>query len=423
MLEEDGRATPIRAPDGLRRSRRPALGAPGRGDGDPRRPSLHGQNRHRPQSSPSRSPSGRDPVGARNPTPSPSPWVCSRSRWPGGRSPSVSQRTLGCRRRQTPLGQGLRPRVGTPPARLGRAGRGPPLHRRHARHDRPELRAKARRMKLRYGIRAIVIDYLQLLTSPTQARESRQVEVSEISRSIKSIARELRDPRPVPRAAQPRRREPRGQPPRMSDLRESGSIEQDADVVMLLHREAYYHRGDPAWDPQSPEFDEDNRDKLNMTELIIAKQRNGPTGLVKLVWDASTVRFKNHDPYARAGPVRIRTARSSRRPSPTFAPPNAGDGPGFVTATTGALPRDVPNSPLRARQEIRTRVRLPRRIGQRRGLRRRRSADGVPFEPRNHRSRCQPADRDSRLALGADVPDLVAHIRAMDHPGDQEAGR
>ena len=157
------------------------------------------------------------------------------------------------------------------------------------------MRAKARRMKQRHNIGCIVIDYLQLLSSPSSARESRQVEVSEISRSIKALARELRVPviclAQLNRGAEQRE----GNRPKMSDLRESGSIEQDADVVMLLHRESYYHRGEPAWDPTSPEFDEDNREKLNLTELIIAKQRNGPTGTVKLTWDAGTVRFKTHD--------------------------------------------------------------------------------------------------------------------------------
>lgn len=163
------------------------------------------------------------------------------------------------------------------------------------------MRAKARRMKQRHNIGCIVIDYLQLLTSPTAGRESRQVEVSDISRSIKSLARELKIPviclAQLNRGAEQRE----GNRPRMSDLRESGSIEQDADVVMLLHRESYYHRGDPSWDPTNPEFDEDNREKLNMTELIIAKQRNGPTGTVKLIWDASTVRFKNHDGHHHGG--------------------------------------------------------------------------------------------------------------------------
>jgi hypothetical protein len=74
----------------------------------------------------------------------------------------------------------------------------------------------------------------------------------------------------------------------MSDLRESGSIEQDADVVILLHREEYYHVNDPSWSQ-----DPDNADKLGVAELIIAKQRNGPTGVVELKWDASTTRFKD----------------------------------------------------------------------------------------------------------------------------------
>ncbi len=153
-----------------------------------------------------------------------------------------------------------------------------------------QLRAKARRMAERHDLKLIVIDYLQLLTAPGAARESRQVEVSTISRQIKALARELKVPvlclAQLNRGAEQRERNR----PRMSDLRESGSIEQDADVVMLLHREAYYHKDDEEWlnDP-------DNEDKLTLSELIIAKQRNGPTGVVKLTWDDSTVRFKNHD--------------------------------------------------------------------------------------------------------------------------------
>ena len=152
------------------------------------------------------------------------------------------------------------------------------------------LRARARRMKRKHNIQVIVIDYLQLLTAPGAGRESRQVEVSAISRGIKALARELEVPiiclAQLNRGAEQRERNR----PRMSDLRESGSIEQDADVVMLLHREAYYHKDDEEWlnDP-------DNADKLNLTELIVAKQRNGPTGVVKLTWDAKTTRFKNYD--------------------------------------------------------------------------------------------------------------------------------
>jgi replicative DNA helicase len=152
------------------------------------------------------------------------------------------------------------------------------------------LRARARRMVAKHGVKVIFVDYLQLLTAPGAARESRQVEVSTISRQIKALARELSIPivtlAQLNRGAEQRERNR----PRMSDLRESGSIEQDADVVMLLHREAYYHKDDEEWvnDPANEEL-------LHLTELIIAKQRNGPTGVVKLTWDDTTTRFKNHD--------------------------------------------------------------------------------------------------------------------------------
>ncbi|MBX3377857.1 MAG: replicative DNA helicase [Phycisphaeraceae bacterium] len=152
-----------------------------------------------------------------------------------------------------------------------------------------QLRARARRMAAQHGIRAIFIDYLQLLSSPGASRESRQVEVSAISRGIKALARELNIPivclSQLNRASEQRE----GNRPRMSDLRESGSIEQDADVVMLLHREDYYHQGNEAWlnDPE-------NADKIGVAELIVAKQRNGPTGVVKLTWDSKTTRFRNH---------------------------------------------------------------------------------------------------------------------------------
>lgn len=200
------------------------------------------------------------------------------------------------------------------------------------------LRAKARRMKQRHDIGCIVIDYLQLLSSPTAARESRQVEVSEISRSIKALARELKLPviclAQLNRGAEQRE----GNRPRMSDLRESGSIEQDADVVALLHRESYYHRGEPAWDPNSPEFDEENRDKLNLAELILAKQRNGPTGTVKLVWDSHVVRFKSYDSMHSGSAYGFARDFGSDRgaggysgpdfsPTPTFAPAQAPAGP------------------------------------------------------------------------------------------------
>lgn len=141
------------------------------------------------------------------------------------------------------------------------------------------LRAKARRLASRHDIKAVFVDYLQLMTSPRA--ESRQQEVSTLSRGIKAMSRELNVPvvclSQLNRASEGRE----GHKPRMSDLRESGSIEQDADVVMLLHREDYYHRG------------EEDYDASNMAELIIAKQRNGPTGTVKLQFHGPTMRFNN----------------------------------------------------------------------------------------------------------------------------------
>jgi len=142
-----------------------------------------------------------------------------------------------------------------------------------------DLRAKARRMKTRHDVKCIVIDYLQLMDNP--GHENRQQAVSDISRSVKSIARELKIP-VVALSQLNRQSEGRdGHRPRMSDLRESGSIEQDADVIMLLHREDYYRMSEPDFQPD------------NIAEVIIAKQRNGPTGTVKLLFDNKSTRFEN----------------------------------------------------------------------------------------------------------------------------------
>jgi replicative DNA helicase len=155
------------------------------------------------------------------------------------------------------------------------------------------LRARARRMVAQHGVKAIMIDYLQLMSAPGAARESRQVEVSTISRGVKALARELKVPilclSQLNRASESRE----GNRPRMSDLRESGSIEQDADVILLLHREEYYHVQDESWKQENP-------DKVGIAEIIIAKQRNGPTGVVKLYWDNNTTRFKNYDAHMQA---------------------------------------------------------------------------------------------------------------------------
>jgi len=116
--------------------------------------------------------------------------------------------------------------------------------------------------------------------------ESRQQQISEISRAIKSVARELNIP-VIALSQLNRSSETRdGHRPRMSDLRESGSIEQDADVIMLLHREDYYRMSEPDFVPD------------NIAEIIIAKQRNGPTGTTKLTFMNKTTRFENLSTYA-----------------------------------------------------------------------------------------------------------------------------
>jgi replicative DNA helicase len=142
-----------------------------------------------------------------------------------------------------------------------------------------ELRAKCRRLKLQHDIKCVMIDYMQLMDNP--GPENRQQQISEISRGIKAVSRELSIPvialSQLNRASEGRD----GHRPRMSDLRESGSIEQDADVIMLLHREDYYRMSEPDFQPD------------NIAEIIIAKQRNGPTGTVKLTFLNKTTRFEN----------------------------------------------------------------------------------------------------------------------------------
>jgi len=145
-----------------------------------------------------------------------------------------------------------------------------------------DLRAKARRLLARHGIELIVVDYLQLMSSP--GAESRQVEVSTISRGLKALGRELGIP--VLAVAQLRRESEEHKRPRLSDLRESGAIEQDADVVLLLHREAMRHA------PGTREYDQ----ARGTAELIIAKQRNGPTDTLRLTWQRQYTRFRTWSP-------------------------------------------------------------------------------------------------------------------------------
>ena len=156
-----------------------------------------------------------------------------------------------------------------------------------------EMRAKARRLKAETDLGMIVIDYMQLMMGTTQRRsENRVQEVSEISRGLKSLARELEVPvvalSQLSRA--PEQRNDRR--PQLSDLRDSGSIEQDADVVMFLYRPEYYF---------GP-VDKDGNSLEGKAELIVSKQRNGPTGTVNLVFHKSYTRF---DSLARGQDVDI----------------------------------------------------------------------------------------------------------------------
>lgn len=142
-----------------------------------------------------------------------------------------------------------------------------------------ELRSKCRKYKQQSDIQLIVIDYLQLITTSGRG-ESRQQEISNISRSLKSLARELDVPviaiSQLNRGAEQRD----DKRPMLSDLRDSGAIEQDADVVLLLYRDEYYNK---------------ESTKKGVSEVIIAKQRNGPTGTVELSWLAAYTRFANRD--------------------------------------------------------------------------------------------------------------------------------
>ncbi len=150
-----------------------------------------------------------------------------------------------------------------------------------------QIRGKARRLRAEHGLDLIIVDYMQLISGHGRF-ENRNQEISLIARSLKSLARELRVP-VIACSQLSRAVESRGAPhrPMLSDLRESGSIEQDADVVMFLYRPSYY--GDQ--EMKAAEYDPES--ERNVAEVILAKQRNGPTGTVRLAWLDQYVRFEN----------------------------------------------------------------------------------------------------------------------------------
>lgn len=141
-----------------------------------------------------------------------------------------------------------------------------------------ELRSKCRKYKLEHGLDLVMIDYLQLMTGSGKSSESRQQEIAEISRSLKSLARELNVPvialSQLSRAVEQRP----DKRPMLSDLRESGGIEQDADLVMFIYREDYY---------------KPDTDRKGVSEIIIAKQRSGSTGTIELAWLPQYTKFAN----------------------------------------------------------------------------------------------------------------------------------
>lgn len=152
-----------------------------------------------------------------------------------------------------------------------------------------EIRAKARRLQMEHGLGLIVIDYLQLMEGHSRQSDGNRVqEISEISRSLKGLARELNIPiialSQLSRAVEHRD----NKRPQLSDLRESGSIEQDADVVMFMYREEYYN-------PES--------DKKGITEILIKKHRNGPTGQMELFFNPAQMRFASLDKRYAGGPT------------------------------------------------------------------------------------------------------------------------
>ena len=153
-----------------------------------------------------------------------------------------------------------------------------------------DIRSKCMRLKQEHGLDMVIIDYLQLIQgSGTRGSDNRQQEVSEISRMLKSLAREMHCPvialSQLSRSVESRQ----DKRPMMSDLRESGSIEQDADIVAFLYREDYYTRGDGEEESAGAQKEQDE------IEIILAKHRNGPTGTVNLIFNKSYSTFFDQD--------------------------------------------------------------------------------------------------------------------------------
>ena len=154
---------------------------------------------------------------------------------------------------------------------------------------------RSRRIKRLYGLDLIVVDYIQLMRSGNKKNEGRVQEISEITQSLKALAKELNVPvlalSQLSRAVEQRD----DKKPQLADLRESGSIEQDADVVMFVYREAYYlERKEPTLGSiEHAEWQQKMDEISSMAEIMIGKQRHGPTGNVKVEFEAQYTKFKD----------------------------------------------------------------------------------------------------------------------------------
>jgi len=166
-----------------------------------------------------------------------------------------------------------------------------------------QMRAKCRRLKAEHGLGLVIIDYLQQMQAPRRG-ENRNQEISEMARSLKGLARELEVPvialSQLSRAVEQRQ----DRKPILSDLRESGSIEAEADVVIFLYRKAYYDRREIIFDEDGHPVDEaeigaDAAKLDNTADIIIGKQRNGPTGAIKLAFLQKYACFENLEDHRR----------------------------------------------------------------------------------------------------------------------------
>lgn len=199
-----------------------------------------------------------------------------------------------------------------------------------------EFRAKCRRLKAQYDVGIIVIDYLQLMTGPTETKGNREQEVSTISRSLKAIAKELNVPI-IALSQLNRSVETRGgnKRPQLSDLRESGAIEQDADVVIFIHRPEYYGFTE----------DEEGNSLMGLAEIILAKHRNGAVGDIKLRFQKEMARFSDLDDVDYSGYL-AKSNVSEVSPAVTFKSRMNEDGisgnEGFGFETSRKPESDIP---------------------------------------------------------------------------------